>query len=166
MMNVQERTIDQWLQWKPKWTGKQKTPHDLQEKHAPAVKLPDGSVRRLLDARLWLRMSHAQQEAAMEIATSFELASSGLGYKNSNWLRQPNCGYSNMTDARAELVNIYFEWARKCTLEKISHAMIIDVLCFGHACRAVDRARRMKNGTAQKYLLRGLSLYCELRGWA
>jgi len=157
--------IDPWLQWKPKWTGKQKTPHDLQENHAPAVRLPDGSVRRLLDARLWLRMSALQQEAAMEIAHSFEMVHNGSGYKTSNWQRIPTRSTGNMSDARADLVNVYFEWARKCTVEKISHAMIIDVLCFGHACRSVDAARRVKNGTTQKYLLRGLSLYCEVRGW-
>ena len=165
MIAVEEKQIDAWLEWEPKWAGLAPTPYDLQEKHSPSERVSDDNQRRIVDARLWDGMSVLQQEAAMEIAHSFEMVHNGSGYKTSNWQRIPTRSTGNMSDARADLVNVYFEWARKCTVEKISHAMIIDVLCFGHACRSVDAARRVKNGTTQKYLLRGLSLYCEVRGW-
>ena len=43
--------------------------------------------------------------------------------------------------------------------------MVVDVLCFGFTCRMIDRDRRLKNGSTQKNLMVGLSLYCTLRGW-
>jgi hypothetical protein len=62
-------------------------------------------------------------------------------------------------------MNFYFDWARKCAQKKIHHAMVVDVLCFGLPCRLLDRDRRLKNGATRANLMRGLSLYCELRGW-
>jgi len=166
MMMAEEITHDNWREWKPQWTGENKTPHDLQEKQAPSVAQPDGSHRRIVDARLWNSLAPLQQEAAMLIAASFDLVTSGNGYATSNWQRLPGSrGSGNISEARARLINIYFDWARKCQERKISHAMIVDVLSFGHACRTVDRNRRLKNGSAKINLLRGLSLYCEMRGW-
>ena len=63
------------------------------------------------------------------------------------------------------MVNFYIEWAQKCARKKISHAMVVDVLCFGFSCRMIDHDRRLKNGGTRENLLRGLLLYCSLRGW-
>jgi hypothetical protein len=162
----QEKQHD-WSTWKPRWTGGRKTPHDFQEQHEPAARLPDGRLRRIVDARLWEAMAPLQQEAAMQIADSFDLIHNGIGYASNNWQRlsEGRGSGGNVSEARARLANIYFDWARKCAAQKISHAMVVDVLCFGHSCRAVDRNRRLKNGSTKINLMKGLALYCELRGW-
>lgn len=62
-------------------------------------------------------------------------------------------------------VSSYIEWAERCLREKISHAMAVDILAFGHSCRAVDRDRRLRAGTARRNLIEALALYCRLKGW-
>jgi hypothetical protein len=156
---------DPWAEWKPQWTDKQQTPHDIQEKHSPTVRT-DQSQRRIVDTRLWEGMTESQQNAAIEIADSYDMMKQGLGYVTSDWQRIPGCrGPSNIAEAHARMMNFYMEWAKKCAGRKISHAMVVDVLCFGFPCALIDRDRRLKNGATRQNLMRGLSLYCELRGW-
>lgn len=166
---------DPWEDWKPLWTGKKRTPQDMQERHLPteevAVRLTADrkmhrSQRRIVDARLWDAMTDTQQNAALSIAAAFEMMGRGMGYVTSNWQRIPGCsGQSNVSEAHARMIREYVEWAEKCAKKKISHSMIIDILCFGFSCRMVDRDRRLKNGSARENLMMGLSLYCLLRGW-
>lgn len=173
---LQKTAVDPWSDWKPSWTGKKQTPHDLQEKHSPtqsvdvaltAERSVHRSQRRITDARLWEQMTVAQQNAALEIAAAFEMMGQGLGYVTSNWQRIPGCRNANdAIEARARMVTHYVSWAQKCAAQKISHAMIIDVLAFGFSCRMIDHDRRLKNGATRENLMKGLSLYCELRGWA
>ena len=134
-MITAEENQTEWSAWKPQWTGQKQTPHDL-------------------------------QEAAVLIASSFDLLNHGIGYTPSNWQRLPGSrGAGNIGEAHARLINFYFDWARKCAVQKISHAMVVDVLSFGLSCRTVDRNRRLKNGSTKINLMQGLSLYCELQGW-
>jgi hypothetical protein len=166
---------DPWADWKPQWTGKKKTPYDVQERHSPtervnvrltAERRVQQSQRRIVDARLWESMTAPQQDSAIEIAAAFEMIGRGLGYVTSNWQRVPGCrGPSHAVDAHARMIRFYIEWAQMCAKRKISHAMVVDVLCFGFTCRMIDRDRRLKNGGARENLMEGLALYCEVRGW-
>ena len=166
---------DIWSDWSPQWSGARITPHDVQEKHSPtqpvAVHLaPEEKIgvsqRRIVDARLWESMTFMQQDAAREIVAAFEMMGRGMGYVTSNWERIPGCSNpSNVAEAHGCMINLYIAWAEKCAQRKISHAMVADVLCFGFACRMIDHDRRLKNGSTRDNLMRGLSLYCELRGW-
>ena len=170
-----DKSGDPWVDWKPAWTGKRRTPQDIQEPHSPteevAVRMTaerrlHRSQRRIVDARLWDAMSPRQQDAAIEIATSFEMMGRGLGFVTSNWARIPGCGGpSHVSEAHARMIRNYVGWAEACAKKKISHAMALDILCFGFSCKAVDRDRRLKNGSARGNLMKGLSLYCVLRGW-
>jgi len=67
--------------------------------------------------------------------------------------------------AHVRLVHGYIEWTKQCHREKISHAMIIDILVFGASCRQQDLDRRLRRGKARKNLMDGLTLYCLLQGW-
>lgn len=175
-LSVEPAAFDPWSDWKPQWTGKTRTPQDMQEKHSPtkpvAVRFTAGrqlqqSQRRIVDARLWEAMTPSQQEAALAIAAAFEMMGRGMGYVISNWQRIPGCrSAADVSEVNARLIKFYIEWAEKCAKAKISHAMAVDVLCFGFTCRALDRDRRLKNGRTRENLMRGLALYCELRGWA
>ncbi len=57
------------------------------------------------------------------------------------------------------------DWSCACAREGISHAMVIDVICLGMSCSAVDRERRVRKGTARQNLHDGLMLYARMRGW-
>ena len=166
---------DSWSDWKPVWTKKNRTPHDVQESHSPTMQVAVRSAaekktyksqRRIVDARLWAAMSSSQRDAAVEIATAFEMIGRGMGYVLSNWQRIPGCnGQSNISEAHARMMNIYMAWTKRCVGKKISYAMTVDILCFGFSCRMIDRDRCLKNGSTRKNLMQSLSLYCVLRGW-
>ncbi len=177
------RSNDPWADWTPRWTVKDKaggtTPHDFQERHAPTRKAPPRQEdsaryntspretrRRLVDARLWDAMTFSQQDAAGHIAAAFEMIGRGLGYATSNWQRIPGCkGAGNVSEAHGRMINAYTLWARECAIKKISHALVIDVLCYGFSCRMIDCDRRLKHGAARENLMKGLTLYCRLQGW-
>ena len=156
---------DPWADWAPQWEGS--SPHVRQERRAPTRRSSEADARRrIVDARLWEAMSTSEQVAAAAIAFSFERMSRGIGFASSDWTRIPGArGHGNGTEEEARLITIYTDWATACARQKISHAMVLDVLCFGHACRTVDRNRRLKNGTARENLMLGLQLYCKIRGW-
>lgn len=174
---------DPWSDWKPVWTGKKRlsktpglmTPQDVQERHSPtepvsvrltAERQTHGSQRRIVDGRLWDAMTPIEQDAAIAIAASFDMMGRGMGYVLSNWQRIPGCGgQSNISEAHARMMRFYMEWAQACTRKKISHSMVADVLCFGFSCRMIDRDRRLRTGATRENLLRGVRLYCDLRGW-
>lgn len=170
-----EAMYDPWHDWKPLWTGKKSTPQDFQERHSPTEKVTvrltaerhqHTSQRRIVDARLWESMTLGQQDAALAVAAAHDMMGRGMGYVQSNWHRIPGCaGPDNIAESHARMINTYVEWAQKCAKRKISHAMIVDVLCFGFSCRMIDHDRRLKSGATRENLMKGLTLYCELRGW-
>lgn len=179
---------DIWADWRPEWTPRPRrapaapgvaaaravSVHTRQETLHPteAVRLrgaaggEDVTRRRITDARLWDAMSGAQQDAALQIARAFETMSRGLGYATSDWRRIPGAqGAGNAGAAQGRLVHAYVAWTKQCHREKISHAMIVDILVFGISCRRQDAERRLRRGAARQNLMDGLSLYCLLQGW-
>jgi hypothetical protein len=165
---------DPWESWKPSWEGGV-TPHTLQERHSPSISVspqaPQGRTaerrqRRITDARLWEAMSPSQQDAALEIAHVFESLSRGIGFAVSDWTRPPSMrGSANPAEIHARLLNGYLEWTLRCRKEGVSHSLIIDVLVFGFSCQALDSDRHVRKGSTKSNLLRGLGLYCHVRGW-
>lgn len=187
MSGTDEETRGGWEGWQPVWAaGKRnkmkppkaaslKTTHDQQESHSPteafslklsAERQSERGRRRVVDARLWDAMSPAQQDAAAEIAIACETMGRGIGYVISDWQRLPGAGgHGNVSEAHARLIGVYIDWAQRCHRQKISHALVVDILVFGFSCKMLDRDRRTRAGTARDNLMRGLSLYCEIRGW-
>jgi len=184
---VQNTTETTWDDWRPKWTiensqAKRKrkpkpavTPHDFQESHSPTKTIKtklsqkrhvDTNQRRITDARLWDAMSSSQQDAALQIEYGFRLISKGIGYRTSNPSHIPNSKtHNNETEHQTEIISFYFDWSRECQKKGLSHSATIDVLAYGHSCRKIDKARRVRNGWARTNLLGCLSVYCKMKGW-
>jgi hypothetical protein len=166
---------DPWEGWQPSRQDKVRSPHALQERHSPSaavsVRVGGGrqmeqGQRRIVDARLWDAMAPAQQDAALEIAHVFETVSRGIGYATSDWTRQPSMrGTVNAAEIHGRLLAGYNSWAERCRKEGVSHSMVIDILVFGFSCQALDRDRRARAGWAKRNLLKGLALYCDVKGW-
>jgi len=155
-----------WKEWKPLWTDKKLTPHDFQEVHSPTKIVKPRTKARITDIRLWNSMTPPQQDAAIEIASSFETLTKGIGYNSINWQKIPGTRSShNISELHAELINIYMQWGEKCIKRSISHSMVIDILCYGLSCSVSDRERRIRKGGSKKNLLEGLEVYCKMRGW-
>jgi hypothetical protein len=168
------QTPDIWDGWSPRPERNGKSPHALQERHSPTTgvslrgatgKQQAACLRRVADARLWDAMSQAQQDAAREIALACEVLGQGLGYAASNWERIPGARANNALECREKMVGFYVQWTARCREERISHSLIADILVYGFSCRALDRDQRVRAGTAKRNLLRGLSLYCKMKGW-
>lgn len=171
-----EDSHDPWADWKPQWSkGRAKTPHDFQERHAPtrAVEIKvthERSIRqarqRLLEARLWDGLAPVLQDAVIEIERAFSLMSKPVGYHVSNFStpRVDQCR-ADLTGLFAAISKSYMTWATDCQRARLSHAAALDIIAFGQSCRAVDRARRMKNGWARENLGLCLALWCKMRGW-
>jgi len=177
--------IDPWADWRPEWPqtprGRRKAAapdkpsgvHAWQEKRSPTTPVQlrgaaadgAGARRRIVDARLWDAMTGAQQDAALQIAEAFEAMSSGLGYRTSDWQHIPGTAAGGAGAAHSRLIHGYVEWTKNCHREKISHAMVVDILVFGSSCRQQDRDRRLRGGSARRNLMDGLTLYCLLQGW-
>jgi hypothetical protein len=166
---------DPWEGWNPAW-GRGATPHELQERHSPSIpvtlRAPQGraaerSQRRITDARLWEAMTPGQQDAALDIARVFESLSRGIGFAVSDWMKPPAMrgGGANPAEIHARLLNGYAAWTLRCRKAGVSHSMIIDVLVFGFSCQALDADRQVRKGRTKANLLKGLSLYCDVRGW-
>jgi hypothetical protein len=168
-------TEDAWTDWRPVWTGRNISPQDFQERHDPteaffqrlaAGMQREAGQRRIVDGRLWDSMDAVQQSAAVRIAASYESMGRGMGYVRSNWERMPGAdSRGGSSDSQERMIGDYAEWARRCAIARISHAMVIDVLVFGVSLTKSDRDRRLRKGTARKNLFEGLDLYCRLRGW-
>ena len=166
---------DAWADWAPVWRQDAKAAagvHDWQEAKSPTIEMahPDPACqhkirRRFMDARLWGDMTEPQQRAAQRIATSYEAMSAGLGRVTSDWTRVPGSGQSAMSDGQSRFLDNYMDWATACAREKLSHAMVLDILCFGKSCRTVDTERRQRKGNARENLMAALSLYARLQGW-
>ncbi len=164
-----------WTDWKPVWTikpGKRKkqvavTPYDFQENHSPTRRASSNARQRILDARLWNKLSANQQDAAIRIERACHLLNKGLGFRISSPHRERISGNrpQNIDDYQNHLTNIYLKWAQECQKEQLSHAACIDILVFGKSCSAVDTARRIRKGWARQNLDDCLNLYCKLKGW-
>lgn len=164
-----------WEGWQPSWGTSGATPHVLQERHSPStavtLRAPQGRVqersqRRIVDARLWEAMAPAQQDAALEIARLFENLSRSIGFAVSDWTKPPSLrGGANPAEIQGLLLQCYLEWTRRCKNAGVSHSLIIDVLVFGFSCQSLDRDRRRRAGWSKSNLLKGLGLYCAVKGW-
>lgn len=169
--------LDPWQDWQPQWHDRdgKVTPHTIQERQAPTETViiyhpghaeEQRCQRRLLDARLWESLDPTLQAAATEIAYAYESLSKGLGFSTSNWERVPGArNPAAAANSHARINGAYFDWANACHGAEISHTMVIDVLCFGIACKALDRDRRVRTGNSRANLIGGLELYAHLQGW-
>lgn len=131
----------------------------MQEKHSPTVPVTVRASaerhdyacqRRLLDARLWDSLPREAQDAAVDIAFAYEALTKGMGATTSNWSRVPGArNPAAVANAHGRLTGRYMDWASACTREGISHSMIIDIVCMGFSCSALDRDRRVRKGTSR-----------------
>lgn len=165
---------DPWADWAPAY-GRADSPQHRQETKAPTTVYrlrgggaqDDGPRRRILDARLWDSLTAHEQDAALMIEAAFSAMTRGLGFAKSDPSRVPGNGgrATNTTELQGVQAARYMQWARACQIEKIDHAAVIDVVVMGESCRAVDRTRRQRAGSAKVNLVRALSLFCRQQGW-
>lgn len=162
---------------------------DWQEGHSPTeavlVRVSDKrqkeqSRRRKQDARLFDAIEAAGLErpaiwvirgfealtgpVSVRIA-SLEARVSGRGDREERMARAAMLRAEEI-GAIAKMKDAYVSWGAECTRRGISHAAIVDVLCFGKTPNQVDKDRRKWNGWAKDNMMRGLQLFAVMRGWA
>lgn len=124
----------------------------------------EGARRRMVDARLWERMSGDQQQAAEDIARAFAALVSGLMTKNMAYERI-DPGRRDPWEQWWERIEALWQWDTAARREGIDVDAVLDVLVYGYSCRQVDANRRRRRHWARANLFEGLDCYCEVRGW-
>lgn len=110
------------------------------------------------DGRLFAQMSVSQLRAAEQISLGFTLRTAGLGFRTQSFTRQPTAT-GNSGARHLELMQGFTGWAMRLPECGLSLSAALDILVFGKSCRAVDKARRKRNGFARTNLMESLALF-------
>lgn len=113
---------------------------------------------RVADSRLFTQMSVSQVRVAERITLGFQLRTAGLGFRTQSFSRQPT-GNGNSGAWHLELMQGFMAWALRMQDCGLSLTAALDILVFGKSCRAVDKARRKRNGFAKQNLMESLALF-------
>lgn len=110
------------------------------------------------DPRFFALLTEDQIRISERIARGFHLRTTGLGVRTQTYSWQPS-GTSNAEDWQFDLMRRFTLWATAVQEAGLSLAAVLDVIVFGKSCRAVDRARRKRNGYVRAQILEALELY-------
>ncbi|USG59943.1 hypothetical protein NBZ79_12225 [Sneathiella marina] len=120
-----------------------------------------GKRRSAAPERLFTQMSASQIRAAERIMLGFRLRTVGLGFRTQSFSRMPTSS-GNSGAWHLELMRGFVQWAARMQEQGLSVTAALDILVFGKSCRAVDKARRKRNGFAKENLMKSLYLFeCE-----
>ncbi|MDF2367487.1 hypothetical protein [Sneathiella sp.] len=123
---------------------------------------PSGRLRKTenkaREPRLFSMLTDDQIRVAELIARGFHLRTAGLGMRTQTYCWQPP-GTGNTEDWLFDVMRRFTRWAVAVQEAGLSLAAVLDVIVFGQSCRAVDRARRKRNGYARAQILDALELY-------
>jgi len=113
------------------------------------------------EPRLFALLTEDQIRIAERIARGFHLRTAGLGMRTQTYRWQPT-STGNAEDWQFDLMRRFTLWAVAVQEAGLSLAAVLDVLVFGNSCRAVDRARRKRNGYVRAQIMEALELYEKL----
>jgi len=113
---------------------------------------------RVADSRLFTQMSVSQARAAERIRLGFQIRTAGLGFRTQSFSRQPTAP-GDIGSWHVELMQGFMAWAMRMQECGLSLTAALDILVFGKSCRAVDKARRKRNGFAKQNLMECLALF-------
>ena len=123
---------------------------------------PSGRLRKTdmkaREPRLFSMLTDDQVRIAEKISRGFHLRTAGLGMRTQNYSRLPS-STGNTEDWQVELMRRFMLWAVRVQEAGLSLSAVLDVIIFGKSCRAVDRARKKRNGYARAQLNDALALY-------
>ncbi len=149
---------------------------DWQERHSPTVEIavddPEATrrVRRNLtrcrqsDAWRHNRLNGMQRDAEKEMEFAWRLRTNGLGAASPKYgtgLR----GNSNRIDLGSSVEASWIEWCRMVHGRRITLDAVTDCLAEPLTLAEVERKHRMRKGEAFDNYVKGLDLWCEVRGW-
>lgn len=109
------------------------------------------------------RLTGMQRDAEKEMEFAWRQRTSGLGAAVSKY--GAVAGGSVRADLGADVDATWRDWSREATQRRIMVAAVIDVLSEPKTLADVERDHRMRRGQAMEHYVRGLDLWCELRGW-
>lgn len=128
------------------------------------------ATRRSSEAALWaaLAKNPDHERAAALINAAYRLIDRALGVQESGIARAMRGGTVGAAPSPGRLDGLlaaYFAWSARCGLRGVDAHAVVDVLGRGYGMRAVERARRRRNGWLLEEMRRALDIYAEVRGW-
>lgn len=159
-------------------------PDLLQELHSPTVEIatddPEATrktrrnVTRVRQSEAWRHnaLTAMQRQAESEMQTAWKLRTQGLGVTSSNIgaiAIGASASESNTTGGDAErfadLESTWREFVRETQRERIPFGLVLRVLTEPRTLAEIESAFRLRQGVAMFEYVRGLDLWCVLRGW-
>jgi len=149
---------------------------DWQEQHSPTVEVavddPEATrkvrrnITRVRQSEAWRhnRLSSMQRDAEKEMEFAWRQRTSGLGAASPKYgaaLR----GSSNRIDLGSSVEASWVEWCRMVHGRRIMLDAVTDCLAEPLTLVEVERKHRMRKGQAFENYVKGLDLWCEVRGW-
>ena len=126
------------------------------------------TVRRQADARLWDRLEgdHAREKALHEIVGAWRSITSGVGMRTFDPNRVPGAGdAAGSVDYNMDLRRNYSRWVLLCKDQGIDNRVVTDLFCHVISARTIEATAKRRNGWAVEEMLKGLDVWCVIRGW-
>lgn len=156
-------------------------PDLVQARHSPTVEVavddPEAkrkarrNITRVRQSEAWrhnnLDAMQRQAESemhAMWTARTFGLAAQGLRLDRIG-AGVGAGGTVALFDHYAHLEQTWLEWVSEARAKRINRTVVIEILSEPRTLVEVERAHRLRRGTAIEVYRRGLDLWAKLRGW-
>ncbi|MCG8492269.1 MAG: hypothetical protein MI743_11685 [Sneathiellales bacterium] len=129
------------------------------EKHASM----SGSERYFrTEKKFWKSLSPSEFKSAQQLYYGFQLLVSGIGYRTQSFSGMPVTSMEN-TGHQSDIVSDFQVWIVHARGNGVCLGAFLDLLVFGQSCREIDRSYRRRKGFAKDNLVKGLTLYLDLK---
>lgn len=151
-------------------------PEKLQERHSPTVEIavddPEATRkarRNLTRARLseaWRhnQLTSMQRDAQGEMDLARRADVCGMSAAVSKYSPLGVHGHGG-ADIAIEIAETWTAWQQQASMRGVAVGVMVDCLSEPLTLADIERAHRLKSGQAMACYVRGLDLWCELRGW-
>lgn len=148
-----------------------------QERHSPTVEIavddPESTrkVRRNLtrvrQSEAWRhnQLNGMQRDAEKEMEFAWRQRTAEVKQAVSKYGPQVMRSVDNRIDLGADADKTWRKWAKDAVGRDIKIEAIVDTLAEPKTLAQIERDHRMERGEAMSNYIKGLDLWCELRGW-
>lgn len=148
----------------------------LQERNFPTVEIavddPEATrkvrknLTRVRQSEAWRhnQLSGMQRDAEKEMALAWRANTSGMGAAVSKYNPLGATGDGGI-ELSAEISQTWRDWFKEARRRRIRRTVVIDCISEPKTLVEIERDWRLKPGQAFVHYVRGLDLWCQLRGW-
>jgi hypothetical protein len=149
----------------------------MQERHSPTVEIAvdDGAGKRTRANYTRVRQSEAwrhnqlsgmQRQAELEMMQAWKNRTAGTGLRTfAQWSGPIDGGHRDDRNDQGVLELTWLEFVREAKRRRVNRRVIISILTEPRTLGEIEQRHRLQKGRAYTIYVRGLDLWCVLRGW-